>query len=279
MVSSAALIKQACDKIGIKCQPVTKDGVVMLLELKNGFHYTYNFSLGLITNSQSKICHDKAYQYEIFEGTLPLPKTKTFVDPDNIRFKEFATNSSRTEIAKIIMKNLSFPIILKKNRGSEGINIFLANNETEIDRAISKIFNFSSANYDHVLLAQQYIKPQAEYRVIIFQGKIELVYEKLRSKQGTSNLSPLHSPGSKAVKISDQNLIEKMQKIVSELYKAFPINYAGLDIIMDDGGKLWLIEINSDPSYSFFIRDNGEETIINLFSKMFSDLAEGRLDL
>ena len=50
------------------------------------------------------------------------------------------------------------------------------------------------------------------------------------------------------------------------------IAYVGLDIALDEQGVYWLIEANSHPNFDVFIRDNGEEAIINLFQMILKYL-------
>jgi len=52
----------------------------------------------------------------------------------------------------------------------------------------------------------------------------------------------------------------------------FPdFQYIGLDIVIDDKDKFWIIELNSHPGYTKFLEDNDEEHLVNMFEKILKN--------
>lgn len=266
------LIAQICQKLNVPFSFATENKTVLQLHLKNCDHFMINSNLGLISSTKAQLCLDKAYQYEILNKVISQPKTISYLDP-NSEYKNFAPFTDHQEIINDIKNNFSFPIIIKKNTGMEGVNIFLCKNEGELVKAVKTVFNQNDYRYDHVLLAQEYIEIKKEYRAVFYKHQLELLYRKDNSQATfTNNLSPLHYEGARAVEETNQELIKKIEQFVQPTFRNFDLIYGGYDIAEDQQGKLWLIEINSVPGFAYYLKDNGEEKIANLFKKIITDL-------
>ncbi len=46
----------------------------------------------------------------------------------------------------------------------------------------------------------------------------------------------------------------------------------GLDIIIDDQDKMWLVELNSQPVYRKFIEENNKQIVVDMFKRILSNL-------
>lgn len=266
------LITQACQELRINFSYVTKNKNVLAIHLPDKDHYIINSNLGLISNTQADLCKDKAYQYQLLSDVINMSTTLDYLDPHS-KYTKFAKFKSHQEISNDIEKNFSFPIIVKKNTGTEGENVYLCNNKAEITKAVEIIFNKQNYLYDHVLLAQRHIKIKNEYRTIFYKYKLELLYKKdIKQAIFTGNLSPLHYQGSKAVEINARDFQEKISKFIIPIFTKLDLTYGGFDVAEDDSGKLWLIEINSVPGYAHYLEDNKAGKVLGLFKKILSDL-------
>ena len=74
-----------------------------------------------------------------------------------------------------ILKEFELPVIIKRNRGATGKNVFLCQKEENMADYVNRIFNINNKNYDYVALAQEYIKIDCEYRAIFFDKKINFL--------------------------------------------------------------------------------------------------------
>ncbi len=200
-----------------------------------------------------------------------------------------------------------FPLIVKANSLSRGINVYKCENKQEVAEAVNNIFNKESKNYDHVLISQDYLEIKEEYRVVVYDQKIMFAYQKdntsgvggenilggenrpgganesggekimsgeTKVAKFVGNLSPLHWENAIARIVKDENLLADLQKFISPIYEKLSLKYAGLDIARDKNGDFQLIEINTQPGFSYFINDNGEEELIKMFEKILSDLVK-----
>ncbi|MCL4208903.1 ATP-grasp domain-containing protein [Patescibacteria group bacterium] len=266
------LITSACEMAGIKYSPASKDGVVIKIHLPKKDHLVVNFNLGLVDSSVTYICKDKSYQIELLKNAVNFPKTTSYLDPQS-KYGQMAKISTLSEIAEDIKNNFSLPVIVKMNQGSEGRGVFLCQTFEEIKNAVNTIFSHQNWEYDYVLLAQQYIKPKAEYRAIFYKDQLEILYLKDNAQSTfTGNLSPLHFSGAQAVEITDSETKEKIEQFIQPIFSEIKLKYAGFDIIIDEHDGLWLIEINSSPAFAYFLQNNPAQKVIHLFYKIFSDL-------
>lgn len=203
-----------------------------------------------------------------------MPVTRQYLDPDVAQiYQQYVQVHDRMLIRTQIKSQFGLPVVIKPNQSTQGRNVSLVNDFSDISPAIDRIFDHASKEYDYVALAQEYIEPTAEYRVIVVDGNIQLVYRKVASvaRPGQS-LSPLHRPDSSTVKVNDVKLMQKLNRLISRIDHSIKLTYCGLDIIEDRKGHLWLIELNASPGYSHYIQDNGEADIIKVYTEVLNYL-------
>jgi len=239
-----------------------------------------NSSTPFNVGSVERICQDKDFAYRLFSSRIRMPKTASFLNPfvENEHAK-YKIEKSIEHIVDEIGKHSTFPVIVKMNSGCQGNNVFLCRDKKEAATALKSIYNKNSRFYDYVALAQQYIKPKREYRAIFFERKALLVYEKDTSgSRFVGNLSPLHFEGAKAVHITDTQIVGAIEQFAMPIFELLPVSFGGFDIIEDEKGKLWLIEINSRPGFSYFVRDNGLEPLVLMYVTILQQLKNPSYD-
>ena len=96
-----------------------------------------------------------------------MPKTKSYLSPYcDERYSQYIENKTISDIIIDIENNFTYPMIIKKNRGSWGTNVFKVTNKISLEKALLTIFNENSNSYDYIALAQSCIDIQNEYRAI-----------------------------------------------------------------------------------------------------------------
>ncbi len=282
MSVTISLLKTACDRLGLKYRNVDDSGVFLEVFLKSGESALYIANnLGLNTEVVEKICRDKSYAHTLLSQYVRMPETHTYIDPDPPElYPSFKKFNLVSEIVQDIVKKqdakslASFPILLKPNSGSMGVNAFKCESELEVTRAIQTIFDKNSYKYDHVMLVQEYVQIQKEYRVLVYNHTIQFAYQKDNTgsdAQFIGNLSPLHFANAKAVLITDTNFLNKLQEFINPIFSHLDLLYGGLDIAQDVTGKLYLLEINSKPGFSYFVKDNGKEKVVKMLETILSN--------
>jgi glutathione synthase/RimK-type ligase-like ATP-grasp enzyme len=277
---TTSLIKKACQNIGLHFKSIDDDGLFLNIDFGDSkFHLCIANNLGLNNEVVEKICRDKTYTALLLSDCIKMPQTTSYVDSDPPElYSNFKKHSSHQAIIDEIVKKSQFPIILKPNSKSMGTNVFSCNSNLDVVAAVNKIFDRASYQYDHVLLAQKKIDIITEFRVVTYNHQIQFIYKKDNNFEDSTfqgNLSPLHFENAKAVFLTqneNETLYNDIKNFIQPIFGKMPLNYAGLDIALDSSEDLYLLEINSKPGFSFFIKDNGDTEVIKMFEKILIDL-------
>lgn len=84
-----------------------------------------NWATPLNPQSIMQLCRDKDYFYNYYKEVLRMPKTIAFLNPySDPKYEKYLKQQSIFEIIQKVEENLQYPLIVKKNRGSWGINVF-----------------------------------------------------------------------------------------------------------------------------------------------------------
>lgn len=86
-------------------------------------------------------------------------------------------------------------------------------------------------------LFTKYIVHEKEYRINCWQNKIISVYEKILTNNNTAFKFILNT----------QFKSEQLNEIVNNVYKALPLDWYGLDVVLTENNNFYVLEINSAP--------------------------------
>ena len=260
--------------MGIPTQSHHKTNNLISVVVNGRSHIFVNWTTPLNTQSVMKLCQDKDYFYSFYHDVVRMPKTISFLNPySDEKYAEYLNGNTIFSIIEKIEAAFTYPLIVKKNRGSWGTNVFKVENRRALEKGLLDIFNMSSSLFDYIGLVQEYIDIEVEYRVVFLQGAYQFAYEKIMGN-GTfvENLSPLHSEGSKAHYVTNDLTKQTLTDFCAPLFNKLMIQFCGLDIAQDKQGKLWLIEANSSPGFDHIIRHEGDERIIQLYEDILRQL-------
>jgi glutathione synthase/RimK-type ligase-like ATP-grasp enzyme len=265
VIANITCLIKACEKLGVSYKVLHPDqNVVQVSENPKLIFANRHTPFNL--DSQSLIAKDKGFQYELLKNTVDMPKTLSYFQGDH----------SLESIVEDIQSNFDLPVIVKKNRGSCGCNVFLCKNKEEIHSALVKIFDEQTKDYDYVCLAQAKIDIKREFRVVVWQGKVKLVYEKVVEDwyDNFEVMSPLHKINAYAKRIeqNDKDLWQNLETFSEAVFQKFPIAWTGMDIAMNRQGQWFLIELNSAPAFDIFCKFCGDEPVVELFEKTLRDI-------
>ncbi|WP_138502672.1 RimK family alpha-L-glutamate ligase [Nostoc sp. PA-18-2419] len=274
MLDNVSLLLQACENLNISYEIIYPSENLIKVKLNNKHHYFCNHTTPLINQAVAKIVKDKEYTYHILNRKIKLPRTIGFLSPFcDARYNMYLKFPTIQDIISEIKENFATPVIVKRNSGSKGHNVFLCQNQDEIENALKEIFN-NNNKYDYVAIAQELIHIKSEYRAVFLNKELVLLYEKdISNANFTGNLSPLHWDGAKAKYISDPQILSEIDNFARPIFEELDLDYGGLDIVLDQDNQYWLIEINSQPNFTIFTRDNGKEHVLKVFEKILTSLA------
>jgi len=267
-IQQQALIK-ACDKLGIKWEFIDKYKIALKIYTKPVRFMLFSIN-PFLDFTTSKILKDKDFTHQLVQDVVKMPRFKSYLNPNiNPKYEEYKKFDSVAEIIVDIEKSFSYPVIIKKNKGSAGSFVFYCSNKPDIENALSNIYNRKSRKYDYIALAEEFVEIKKEYRVVTIKNKVDFLY--LKDNNGaefTGNISPLHYDGARAVLVEDLDLQNRIEQFIKPVFDLIDLPMAGFDIAEDMSGNLYLIEINGSPSMKIFARDNGIEKVNTFYEKL-----------
>ena len=274
MLTNISLVLEACQELNISYEILAPNQNLVRIKLNGQDYYLVNFSMPFNNEQIVHILKDKEYTYHLLKDKIKNPQTLGFLSPFcEEKYQKYLLFKDCEEITSEVGKTFSLPVIVKKNRGSAGNNVFFCETNEQNEAALAIIFNVNSKDYDYVALAQEYIDIRHEYRAVFFNQKLVLLYEKDKfDAKFAGNLSPLHWEGAKAKHITDLEIISGIENFVKPVFEEIQINYGGFDIAIDTNGEYWLIEINSSPNYDIFVRDNDRQIVVTMFKSILDSL-------
>ncbi len=265
---------QACELLGIAYRTHHRTQNLVEVCLAEQSYLFVNWTTPLNSQSIRQLCRDKDYFYHFFAQTIRMPTTMAFLNPAcNQKYTHYLQAKSIAEITAIVEQAFSYPMIVKKNSGSWGTNVFRVDHPMGLDEALRVVFDLHSAAYDYIALVQELIQIHREYRVVYLHRALAFAYEK--STDGaryTGNLSPLHWENAKAIPVSDPVMLQEIDMFCQPLFERLAIPFCGLDIARDRQGEWWLIEANSSPGFDHLIAAGGEPQVIQLYQEMLLQL-------
>jgi glutathione synthase/RimK-type ligase-like ATP-grasp enzyme len=266
-------LKKAADILNIKTEQIDENGNYLILKKGNkNYHFIY-WNTPFNNQSIAQMCKDKDFSFKFLKDELKTPKTKSYLNPKCLpRNRIFLKNKTIDEIVSDIKDNFSFPVIVKKNSGSLGINVFKCNNISSVKNSLEKIFNKRSKNYDRIALVQEYIDIKHEYRVVRFNNKNIIIYEKICNNK-SQNLSPLHNPNS-TTRVIDLNSDEakKIDSFLKKSKRLKEVVFCGIDLAKTKKGNYVLIELNTRPGFGKLESHSGTDVVVDVYKKILKNI-------
>lgn len=135
------------------------------------------------------------------------------------------------------VEELGYPLVAKKCYGSLGADVNLIKDRTEL-------FNFEQKNKLEAHFYQQFIGRGGEdIRVIVIGGKYVCSMKRSNKNDFRSNIE-LGGVGEKFV--ADNELISLCEKVASII----GLDYCGIDILIDNAGRYFVCEVNSNAFFT-----------------------------
>lgn len=280
MLTNIRILLKACQALSIEYEVLHPNQNLVKVKVNGCDYYFTNYATPLTPQAIAEIFKDKQYFYQVFQDVVKMPYTRSFISPYcDQKYRDYLKFVTITEIVEEIARCFELPIIVKRNRGSAGNNVFKCEDLPETRLALETIFNVNLKNYDYIALAQESISIAKEYRCVYLNHELVILYEKdISQARFVGNLSPLHWEGAIAKQVSDQQIIHKINEFTKPIFQKMRITYVGLDVAVDQEGNYWMIEANSHPNFDIFIRDNGESIVIAMFEKILKHLHKVSFD-
>ena len=274
MGNYARILKEICKELDIHIQSFSDDWAFRL-EKDGKVRYIHGYRFGLDSGSIQQFCNDKSIMSDLLEF-YQIPHIKHFFFMNEESYKKSSL--------EILMKYQK--IVCKANDGTGGNQVFLAETKYEMDNAVRGIFSGGA-----MLAISPYIEIEKEYRAIVLDGEIKLLYFKERPfviGDGVSSLVELigraninvtdslsndvvpkkgekvllnwrHNLGQGATPVIVDDKDEKVEiaNLVNEVVNKVGIRFASIDVVRFNG-EYAVLEINSGVMMEHFSRVDDE---------------------
>lgn len=299
------IIKEICEEKGIKYNLLSRDWITMLE--KNGkTRFISGFQFGLNDHALGNIMDDKFALYEVLR-TKNISVAEHHILFKNTNNNDYAEGYNTTNLVKEFY-NTHKPIVIKANTGSCGTSVFKIEKEEDIEKVVNQLFE-----HNHSISYCPYYDIKNEYRLIVIDGEIQLIYKKKKPQiigNGKDSIRDLliafnkHyftdrlvepeydrilAPGevyeydwrfnlsrgaSASTDISDE-VRTRLIEIKNQITNEFKIGFASIDII-ETADDFCVLEINSGVMTENIIEiiDNGKEIVKDIYSKAIDKMFE-----
>ena len=283
------IIKEICAENSIPLKLFSYDWIMQLeIGRKNTFIYGYQFQNN--NGTSQLICDDKSALSDILiENGINAVKHHFFMSPTNMAYVGAAGNWEKM----IKLLNAYGTIVCKDNMGTSGNGVYMAANQYELENAVFTIFRTSRA-----LSVCKYYEIENEYRVIVLNGKAELIYSKeipfvtgdgkrkfedlcfekygamitetsvrpdeVISKDAMVKLNWKHNldKGASAIIVTDESIKNNLSKLALAAADVVNIKFASVDIIKTEG-EYKVLEINSGIMMENFAKASEKNYLIS----------------
>ena len=179
MLPQLVCLTQAAKNLGVPY--TTHDPNKNLIRLQVGgtwYLFQKNYT-PFNTETEANICLDKEHTYHLLHEAVRMPKTLGFFDAQQAaKYPNYAGHQSVAAMVADAEAALSYPMVIKRNRGALANQVYLVEDRQQATEALTAIFNHQHKGYDYVALAQEYVPAHKEYRVVFFRQKPLLAYER-----------------------------------------------------------------------------------------------------
>lgn len=267
------IIKEICQELDIKYTFLSKNWIVKL-EQNNKVRYLTGNKFDLNGHALGNIMDDKYATYEVLNSfNIPVCVHNIFYRENN--HNSFASNCHTKKDMLAIFNKYNKNIVIKPNHGSMGIGVYHITNESDLLEKTKLLFK---DNYSISICPYYHIKN--EYRVIILNNEIKLLYKKINPivigdgkkalkellndfnkyyfyDKDIPNIIPKKdevyaydfkfnlSRGSIATLNIEKHLKEKLELLALNVSNKVNLSFASIDIIETTDNNLLVMEINS----------------------------------
>lgn len=249
------IIRELTEELGIETETYSNDwGFRLRKDGKTRYLVGYHFPLN--RSSAKELCQDKSLTYDALRSAgvpavphIFVPSVNAGGDPDLEKWRPFLQE---------LIETTGYAVV-KDNYGTGGNRVFRYDNA---DDAIAKIAELHKMIYGAAVSPWQEIRE--EYRVTMLMGEPQLVIRKERRSKilpdGTKKyLEWRHNLGlgAVAVRVTDPEILEKVEELAVRAAEAVDMNFASVDVIDTEEG-LRVLEINAGVMMEHFAGQDEE---------------------
>ncbi len=271
------IVKQVCNKHLINLQCMSGDWILRL-EKDQRIRFIYGYKFDLNGAACLLVADDKCATYDVLSLVgIPAVPHHLFLKPE--LFSYIGAKGNWEKVLELV-EQWGFPIVCKSNLGTGGKQVYFVNNQQELEQSFQELF----VNNRGVAIAP-YLSIKDELRFVLLQGETLIAYRKIRPdligdgrssflelldqllKERKARLKPsdlyqspyffdkvladgevfplhqLHNLGKGAIPERIEH--PEAEDLAKRAAAAIGLQFGSVDIVIDQTGKLAVLEINS----------------------------------
>lgn len=143
------------------------------------------------------------------------------------------------------MVTSDFPVVVRPSHHAQGRNLWVANTMSELHF----ILRLNSGVLGTEWYASKLINKSAEYRVYFMSGKVVSIAEKTPANPDAVAWNVAQGGRFDVLRWDDWNpILNSVVRVGYEAFKLSELDFGGVDVMVDQNGRAYVIEINSAPS-------------------------------
>lgn len=140
-----------------------------------------------------------------------------------------------------IIQKFGLPLVAKRISAARGEGVFLIKKPQDFE-------SLARLEAKGQFIFQKYFPSEEEYRLLVLGKRVAVFERKIRQKdEFRSNVSL----GAKEEFLEVSNAPRLMREIAVRAAQALGLEIAGIDILVDKKGKIWLLEANRGPGLTY----------------------------
>ena len=291
------IIEELCKEKGIEYDLVS-NGWIFVLKKDNKTKSIFGYKFDLNGYNAGTICDDKYATSELCKLlNIPVVDETIFYKPTNK--KSYAKDGNTYESLLKYFNDKDQDIVLKITKGTCGKDVYHIEDEAILEKVYNEIFQDADT-----VCASPYYNVENEYRAIILNGEIKLMYKKVRPVvvgDGHSTIAELLkefnpyyfrnyendivlkegeeykygwkfnlAAGSLPSFEIDENIREDVSEIVLNTARQLNMNFCSVDVIKcKEEGKYYVMELNTGVMMNRFIKEIPDG--YNIAKQIYSD--------
>lgn len=233
------IIKDYCEINNINLDLISSNWILKLTK-NNIIKYIHGYQFDLNSAGTMLLCNDKSAVSDALD-LMNIPNVEHNLILPNL-------TQEKANICNLLFNKFNKKVVCKINNGTGGKDVFLVSSYNELIDKLKLIFS-----KDAYACISPYYEIDNEYRVIILDNEVKLIYLKQRTNSWKHNLGL----GAEPIIIEKDSIYDNLSKLALSASLAVNGKFVSVDIV-DVSGKLMVLEINSGVMMEHFASKNFE---------------------
>lgn len=199
--------------------------------------YLRSKGVKVMDNNIDKVAYsiNKVKDYILFDmADLPIPRTINVEDED-----DFIENCNE----------LGFPVIVKHTGSGQGLGVYKLDDINEVEDFVEKLKEAGKRFKTYII--QEFVPYIQDLRIVVISGEVVGAMQRIPAE---GNFKANFSQGGSVKMVEIDEEMKELSRKAAQSTEAFN---AGVDILVTEDGKRYVLEVNRTPGFEGFEKATG----------------------